>query len=408
MMSQSTIKPELLAPAGNFEKLEIAIHFGADAVYLAGQDFSLRNFSGNFSLDEMARAISMAHDHNVKVYVTCNIYPRSHEAAGIKDFLASVSHMDPDAIIISDPGVLMEAREQMPQVPVHLSTQANTTSPNAARFWQTQGVQRINVARELSLPEITVMARETNLEIEAFVHGAMCMAYSGRCLLSNFMAGRDSNRGMCCHPCRFQYAVVEEKRPGQYYQLLEDQRGTYIFNARDLCMIEHIPALIRAGITSLKVEGRMKGIHYLATVLKVYREAIDAYVNNPENDQFDPVWYTELFKISHRGYCTGFYFDDPSQGASNLNGAAVTGQTFLAKVLADSANGKVHIDVRNRIHPNDRIEILSAQKPLQIGTINQIYNLDQVEIDAAHPGTQAIIGLNKTVSQNDMIRKAAA
>ncbi len=404
-MKSNQIDIELLAPAGNFEKLEIAIHYGADAVYLAGQDFSLRNFSGNFSLDEMQRAISLAHDRGVKVYVACNIYPRSHEATGIRDFLASVSRMDPDGIIISDPGVLMLTRTEMPQVPIHLSTQANTTSTGSANFWKEQGVQRVNVARELSLPEITTLAQETDLEIEAFVHGAMCMAYSGRCLLSNFMAGRDSNRGMCCHPCRFQYAVVEAKRPGEYYHLHEDDHGSYIFNSKDLCMIEHIPALIKAGITSLKIEGRMKGIHYLATVLKVYREAVDAYTKSPETYIYDPAWFKELSKISHRGYCSGFYLEDAGEVTANTNGSAVTGQTFLAKVLAVNSDSRVQIDVRNRICKQDRIEILSARKPLQMDSIQQIYNLDQAEIEVAHPGTRAYIKLNTIVSPNDMIRK---
>jgi putative protease len=249
------------------------------------------------------------------------------------------------------------------------------------------------------------MARDTNLEIEAFVHGAMCMAYSGRCLLSNFMTGRDSNRGMCCHPCRFQYAVVEEKRPGQYYHLHEDKHGTYIFNSKDLCMIEHIPQMIAAGITSLKIEGRMKGIHYLATVLKVYREAIDAYVKNPSRYHTDPVWAHELSKISHRGYSTGFYLGDPDQITPNRDGAAVKGQPFLAKVLSEHNDGNVLVDVRNRIRTNDRIEILSAHKPLQMDSIKQIYNLDQAEVEFAHPGTKALIRLKTDVSPYDMLRK---
>jgi len=405
-MSPTTLKPELLAPAGNFEKLEIAIHFGADAVYLGGQDFSLRNFSGNFSSEEMRRAIALAHHHEVKVYVACNIYPRSHESAGIRDFLTTLADMDPDGIIISDPGVLMMARELTPQVPIHLSTQANTTSTASARFWLSQGVHRINVARELSLSEISAMARGTRVEIEAFVHGAMCMAYSGRCLLSNFMTGRDSNRGMCSHPCRYQYAVVEEKRPGQYYPLQEDEHGTYIFNSKDLCMIDHLPALIQAGITSLKIEGRMKGIHYLATVLHVYRQAIDALIQNPEHYAPDPAWLEELSKISHRGYCTGFYLGEPGQVAPKLDGAAVSGQSFVAKVVALNSDGSVQIDVRNRIRKHDQIEVLSARKPLQADTVKQIYNSDQTEVDVVHPGTRASIRLGTPVSPNDMIRKA--
>jgi len=290
MKHQTDQKLELLAPAGNFEKLEIAIHFGADAVYLAGKDFSLRNFSGNFTMDEMNEAIAFAHKNKVKVYVACNIFPRNHEQKAITDFLVSLGDMHPDAVIISDPGIIAVAKERIPHIPIHLSTQANTTNYQAARFWETQDVKRVNVARELTLPEIQSIAEQTTLEVEAFVHGAMCMAYSGRCLMSSFMAQRDSNRGMCCHPCRFQYAVVEAKRPGQYYELSEDTRGTYIFNSRDLCMIEHIPDMVASGISSLKIEGRMKGINYLASVVKIYREALDAYTLDTAAYQVQPQW----------------------------------------------------------------------------------------------------------------------
>jgi len=263
---------ELLAPAGSFEKLETAIHYGADAVYLSGQNFSLRNFAGNFSMDELYRAVCLARLKNVRVYLACNIYPRNFEEAAIVEYLHQIGDLRPDAIIIADPGILLEARRIIPHIPVHLSTQANTTSRLSARFWESLGVARINVARELSLREIKEIADATPIEIEAFVHGAMCISHSGRCLLSSFMAGRDGNRGMCAHPCRWNYFLVEETRPGQYMPVLEDARGTYIFNSKDLCMIDHVSEMIEAGITSFKIEGRLKGINYLATVVKTYRE----------------------------------------------------------------------------------------------------------------------------------------
>lgn len=405
MKHQAHPKLELLAPAGNFEKLEIAVHFGADAVYLAGKDFSLRNFSGNFTLDEMQQAIAFAHANKVKVYVACNIFPRNQEQTAISDFLTSLGKMDLDAIIISDPGILAMARQKMPQTPIHLSTQANMTNYNAARFWESQGVVRVNVARELTLPEIETIARRTTLEVEAFVHGAMCMAYSGRCLLSSFMALRDSNRGMCCHPCRFQYAVVEAKRPGQYYELSEDSRGTYILNSRDLCMIEHIPEMITAGISSLKIEGRMKGINYLASVVKIYREAIDAYTVNAQAYHVQPEWIEELAKVSHREYCTGFYLGNPEQVSPNIDGRIRAGLLFLAKVLKANVNGQMVVDVRNQMCRNDNIEIISAGRPVRTDTILKIVNEDHQEVDVVNPGSRAKITLEGHAFPNDIIRK---
>jgi len=276
-------KVELLAPAGNFEKLEIAIHYGADAVYLAGKTFSLRSFSENFTFDKLQQAVKFAQRQGVKAYVTCNIYPRNHEQKALAEYLNILGDIGPDAVIVTDPGALMMASKIIPHISLHLSTQANTTNYQSALFWQRLGIKRINVARELSLTEINEMAQRCDLEVEAFVHGAMCISYSGRCLLSNFMVNRDSNHGECAHPCRWKYAVVEEHRPGQYLPIEEDHRGSYIFNSKDLCMIEHIPEMVESGVASLKIEGRMKGIHYLASTVKTYREAIDAFLKNPEN-----------------------------------------------------------------------------------------------------------------------------
>ena len=398
-------KPELLAPVGNFEKLEIAIHFGADAVYLSGKDFSLRNFSGNFTMDEMQRAIALAHEKGVKVYVACNIFARNHEQAAIADFLTSLGSMDPDAVIISDPGILNRARERIPHVPIHLSTQANTTNYNAARFWESQGVKRVNAARELTLTEIESITERTTLEVEAFVHGAMCISYSGRCLLSNFMENRDSNRGMCCQPCRFSYAVCEEKRPGQYYPIAEDERGSYIFNSRDLCMIEHIPDMIDSGITSLKIEGRMKGINYLASTVKVYREAVDTYMDDPQAYTVKNWWVEELAKLSNRGYGTGFYLDNADHITPNYSETGSSGFRFVAKVKEEIDARHARVDVRNKIYSHDEIEIIKKKGPNIIDKIIEIKDLNNQPVPFAQPGSSVIIELENRCIPNDLIRK---
>ena len=349
VMTSSPLKNiELLAPAGNFEKLEIAIHYGADAVYLSGKDFSLRNFSGNFDLEELRDAVAYAHGRGVKVYVACNIYSRNHEQQPIREFISSLRDIKPDAIIISDPGTLMTARDMIPEIPIHLSTQANTTNFNAAIFWKRNGVRRINVARELSLEEIKLLSSKSLMEIEAFVHGAMCISYSGRCLLSSYLANRDGNRGVCCQPCRFEYAVVEALRPGAYYPVIEDERGTYIFNSKDLCMIAHLPQMLSAGITALKIEGRMKGIHYLATVVKAYRAAIDAYLDSPAAYEVRPEWMESLAKISNRGYCTGFFLGEPDQLLPNYAGSRMEDQNFIAKAIDKIDPSLTQVDVRNK------------------------------------------------------------
>ncbi|MEZ4524934.1 MAG: U32 family peptidase [Desulfobacterales bacterium] len=403
----SIAKPELLAPAGNFEKLETAIHYGADAVYLAGKDFSLRNFSGNFTLDEMRQAIAFAHEKKVNVYVACNIYPRNEEYEAIGEYLHSLGEIRPDAVIIADPGIFMQAREIIPQIPIHVSTQANTTSFRTAQFWKDLGAVRVNMARELSLEEIREIAEKTGMEIEAFVHGAMCISYSGRCLLSSFMAKRESNRGMCCHPCRFNYALMEEKRPGQYYPLMEDERGSYVFNSRDLCMIAHIPEMVAAGIHSLKIEGRMKGIHYVATVVKACREAIDAYAANPQSWKVKEEWIAELSKISYRGYCTGFYFHDPDEVIPNYAECVYdTEYVFAGKVLEDMGHGRFRVDVRNKIVTGDRIEILSPGEELKQDRIRSMEDDRGRPISVAQPGSIAILSLNAPCWANDLIRKS--
>ena len=399
-------KIELLAPAGNFEKLETAIHYGADAVYLSGKAFSLRNFSGNFSMAEMRQAIAYGHARGIKLYVACNIYPRDTELPAIRDHLAAVGELEPDGLIVADPGIFMLAREAAPAIPLHVSTQANTTHSGTARFWQAMGAVRVNAAREPTLGEIRRIVDDASIEVEAFVHGAMCISYSGRCLLSSFMARRDSNRGMCAHPCRWQYAVVEAQRPGQYMPVREDARGTYIFNSKDLCMIEHIPEVIQAGIASLKIEGRMKGIHYLASTVKVYREAIDAWYADPKGYRTEPAWLTELGRINNRGYCTGFYFDDPDQAAPNLqNRKPDPGARFVGKVLDVAPAVPPLVGVRNKIQLGDQLEILPAKGPTRACTVNGIVTESGDAAQVAQPGDTIRLSVSAACSKMDLIRR---
>ena len=406
MPTPKSKKVELLAPAGNFEKLEIAIHYGADAVYLGGKDFSLRNFSGNFSLEEIKQAVAYAHDRGVKVYVTVNIYARNDQQQDIAAYLEKLGALGPDGVIVADPGVFMTAREFMPQIPLHLSTQANSTNYKTVEFWERLGIRRVNLARELTLAEIKAIAKRAQIEIEAFVHGAMCIAYSGRCLLSSFMANRHSNRGMCTHPCRWKYALVEEIRPGQYMPIAEDDRGTYIFNSKDLCMIEHMPAMIESGVTALKIEGRMKGINYLASVVKVYREAIDRYVQDAAGYSVRSEWLIELAKINNRGYCTGFYLDDPQQTAPDydFNMVAET-HLFIGKVLIAHDDGRVLMEVRNKCRTGDRVEILSPRQAVRSTCIEALRDEEGRPIQIARSGTRVYPDLGLKTKPNDLIRK---
>jgi len=398
---------ELLAPAGNFEKLEMAIHFGADAVYLAGKDYGLRNFSENFTLDELREAVTLAHAGAVRVYLACNIYSRNAEQPAIRRYLESVGDMEIDGLIVSDPAVIAAARQIVPHIPLHLSTQANTTNYESALFWKNQGIKRVVLARELSLAEAREVVARSGLEVEAFVHGAMCISYSGRCLLSNFMANRDSNRGMCCHPCRWKYAVVEETRPGKYMPIRQDGRGTYIFNSSDLCMIAHIPELVQAGLTALKIEGRMKGIHYVAATVKVYREAIDAYYKNPLRYEFREEWRKELNRISYRGYSTGFYFGEPDEATTGDGDVKNENkQLFIAKVLDPVSRHRMKVDVRNKFFKGDRVEIIRPGSPTLTDIITAVFDENGQSIPCAQPNSRVWISLRTNCGRNDLIRKA--
>ena len=401
-------KIELLAPAGSFEKLEIAIHYGADAIYLAGKEFSLRNFSENFTIQEMDDAVKLARHFGVKVYVACNIYPRTFEESVITAYLKQIGEIRPDAVIIADPGILMTAKHFIPDIPIHLSTQANTTSRQSALFWASQGVKRINSARELNLEEIKALADNSSMEIEAFVHGAMCISYSGRCLLSSFMARRDSNRGMCAHPCRWKYSVVEELRPGHYMPLSEDDRGSYIFNSRDLCMIDHIPEMIGAGIAALKIEGRMKGINYLAAAVKTYRHAIDSYYASPDAYAVSDEWRKELSGINQRGYCTGFYLNDPDESLPNYEkDKPGNNPQFVGKVIKSVDENHIFIGVRNKIQTGDIVNVLNARGPALENRVTGIISENKESLAAAQPNSRATIETKLRVEcePNDIIRK---
>lgn len=399
-------KVELLAPAGDFEKLEAALHYGADAVYLAGKQFSLRNFSDNFTFDELYQAIDLAHRHHVKVYIACNSFVRNSDALELKEYLLAMGEVKPDGIIIADPGVLKLALEHAKDIPLHLSTQANTTNIESALFWKSIGIKRINTARELPLSDIRQISQESEMEIEAFIHGAMCIAYSGRCLLSNYLAHRDANQGMCAHACRWNYSVLEESRPGLPMPLMEDDKGSYLFSSKDLCMIDHVPEMIQAGIGSLKIEGRMKSIHYLATVVKTYREAIDSYYDDPEHYAVKEEWRRDLELINHRGYCTGFYFGDPQQVIPNYaKSHTFEGHLFLGKVITPEKDGLHWIDVRNKLTVGDPVEILPQKgSPIQ-DRIIEITNQQGEALEVAHPGTRTGVRFKKQYVPNDIIRK---
>lgn len=357
-------RPELLAPAGNLEKLKAAVDFGADAVYLGGSRLNLRAFADNFTEEAMREGIKYAHDRNRKVYVTLNVIPHNNDLTGIEDYLISLRDMKVDAIIVSDPSIIVTAREVVPDLEIHLSTQANNVNWKSAEFWHKNGVKRIVLARELSLKEIKDIRSKLSedCQLEAFVHGSMCMSYSGRCLMSNYMTGRDANRGACAQPCRYKYYLMEEKRPGEYFPVIEDDKGTYIMNSKDLCMIEHIPELINSGIYSFKIEGRMKSAYYVAAVVKSYREAIDSYLENPEAYEFKKQWMDNLNKVSHRQYHTGFYFGEKNKQIYETS-SYIREYDIVGVVKSyDKESKRVTVEQRNKIFEGDTLEVLRPAK----------------------------------------------
>lgn len=404
-------KPELLAPAGDLEKLKIAVLYGADAVYFGGSLFSLRAGAGNFTLEEMKEGIAFAHAHGAKAHLTVNIFAHNEDIIPLERYLNEVKGLGLDACIVSDPGIVMMIREIIPDAEIHLSTQANVTNYATARFWSNQGVKRIVLAREMSLRDIRELREKmpAETETEAFVHGAMCISYSGRCLLSNFMIQRDANRGMCAHPCRWKYALVEEQRPGQYYPIEEDERGTYILNSGDLCMIEHIPALIAAGIDSVKIEGRMKSVFYVATVVSAYRKAIDSYCADPDNYRFDEGLIAELKKASHRKFTTGFYLDKPTEKDQNYETSAYTRDySFIGIVKAyDSQTGYAAVEQRNKMQRGDEIEVFGPYTDFFTQKLEELYDLETGEpiASAPHPQQMLRIKMQQPVAEHFILRK---
>ncbi|MCI2061360.1 MAG: U32 family peptidase [Eubacteriaceae bacterium] len=402
-------KIELLAPAGDLEKLKTAVDYGADAVYFGGEMFSLRAGAGNFSEEDMLEGIAYAHERGVKCHLTLNIFPHNEDVEPIEEYLKRIAGFGLDAFIVSDPGTIATVMELVPDAEVHLSTQANVTNWKTGKFWQDMGVKRLVLARELTLKEITEINRKLpGMETESFVHGAMCISYSGRCLLSNFMIERDANRGMCAHPCRWKYRLEEEKRPGEYYPVEEDDRGTYILNSRDLCMIEHMDDLIGAGLRSVKIEGRMKSMFYVATTVGAYRKAIDAYYDDPENYTPDPSWMTEVRKASHREFTTGFYYNKPTNEDQNyLTSAYTRDYSFIGKVLSyDEETGMAVVEQRNKMSTGEEIEVFGPGTDFFTQTLSEMYDEEGTPIGSApHPQQIVRIKLEKPAGYNFLLRK---
>lgn len=402
---------ELLAPAGDLEKLKIAVLYGADAVYLGGRRFSLRAGAGNFDDKDMIEGIEFAHKHKVKVYVAINIYAHNPDLEMLESYLEFLVQAGADGVIASDPGIIDLVLKFQPGLPVHLSTQANTTNWASVAFWKRMGVQRVVLARELSRGEIKEISSKVDIELEAFVHGAMCMSYSGRCLLSNFLTGRDANRGDCAQSCRWRYHLVEEKRPGQYFPVEEDPRGTYFMSSKDLCLLEYIPQLAEAGVCSFKIEGRMKSIHYLATVVKTYRQALDSYLKKPCSYKAHPEWMDEITKVSHREYTTGFFLGDQGETATVEPGQSSYTRriSFVGLVLGkDEQTGRIIVEQRNNFKSGDELEVLTPQGDnltIQVKAIFDGETGEQVE-SAPHPQQIVQLLVEQEVPRMSMLRRS--
>ena len=402
---------ELLVPASSLEVLKIAVIFGADAVYIGGEAFGLRAKAKNFSMEEIAEGIAFAHLHGVRVYVTANILAHNNDLDGVREYFEELKKIGPDALIIADPAVFMLAKEICPEIERHVSTQANNTNYGTYQFWWGQGAKRVVSARELSLAEIKEIRRNISeeMEIETFIHGAMCISYSGRCLLSNYFTGRDANQGACTHPCRWKYAVVEEKRPGEYLPVYENERGTYIFNSKDLCMIEHIPALIDAGIDSFKIEGRMKTALYVATVARTYRRAIDDYLESPEKYQQNMSWYLDqISNCTYRQFTTGFFFGKPSDEAQIYdNNTYVKEYTYLGIVGDCNADGLYRIEQRNKFSVGEVIEVMKPNGENIPVTVKRITDELGNEMESApHPQQVLYIDLGQPLEPYDILRRS--
>ncbi|MBQ4556151.1 MAG: U32 family peptidase [Clostridia bacterium] len=407
-------RPELLAPAGNFEKLKAAVLYGADAVYLAGNAFGMRAAADNFTNDEIVAAAEYAHACGVKVYVTVNTMPRTNEYEALEEYVSFLATSGVDALIISDLGVLALVKCVAPKMEIHISTQASSVSTQDVLAWRDLGAKRVVLARELTMKEVAEICKNKpdDTDIECFIHGAMCVSYSGRCLLSNFYTGRDSNRGACAQPCRWNYRtleIYEEKRPEQPLPLYEDKDGTFIMSSRDMCMIEHVPELINAGITSFKIEGRMKSAYYAAVVTNAYRMAIDSYFANPQEYKFNPEWLDELCSVSHRDYATGYWFDQPSESAQVCeNMGYIREKAYIATALAyDAESGLATFIQRNKISRGDKAEIISPGKIGRGFVVEQIFSEDGESVESApHPAMVFKVRVPFEVKEGDIMRGA--
>lgn len=401
---------ELLAPAGDLERLKTAFEYGADAVYLGGETFGMRTAAKNFTIEEIKEGADFAHARGKRVFVTVNIIPHNEDFVGFEDYVRDLEKAGVDALIASDPGVIEVIKSVAPNMEIHLSTQANTTNYHSANFWVKQGVKRVVMARELSFSEIKEIRDNTpeSMDIEAFVHGAMCISYSGRCLISNYMTGRDANRGSCAQSCRWKYSLVEEKRPGEYYPVYEDDRGTFFFNSKDLCMIEYIPQLIESGISSLKIEGRMKTAYYVATVVRAYRMAIDAYYADPKGWKFNPMWLDELKKGSHRHFTTGFYNEKPDEDDQNYASASyVRNYDFVGIVLEKLEDGRYLVEQRNKFLVGDKLEIIGPYTETKEFEVDSIIDEEGNSLEAApRARMKVIMNLPEDVGPHFMLRKA--
>ena len=404
-------KIELLAPAGDLEKLKMAISYGADAVYLGGEAFGLRKASKNFSLETIREGVKFAHDRSKKLYVTLNIIPHPKDLQGLEEYVQELYNIGIDAVIVSDPGMFSIIKKTAPDLEIHMSTQASITNAETVNFWHNLGADRVVLARELSLDEISDIRAniDEDMELETFVHGAMCISYSGRCLLSNYMTGRDANMGDCSHACRYKYNLVEEKRPGEYFPVFEDEDGSFIMNSKDLCMIEYIPDLIKAGINSFKIEGRVKSSFYVATVIRSYRMAIDEYYKDPENYKFNMDYLAEIKKASHRDFTTGFYFGKPRAEAQVYESSTyIRGYEFVGMVLDYNEETQIAtVEQRNRMFAGDEIEVFGPNKKHFIQKIENMWDDKGQEIEVApHPQQIVKIKMEYPVEEYFLMRKS--
>lgn len=400
-------RPELLAPAGDMEKLKVSLLYGADAVYIGGKTLGLRKNAGNFSFEDMEEAIKFTHDMGKKIYVTANIFAHNEDIKEAVNFFERISDMGFDGVIVSDIGIFNIAKKF--DIPIHISTQANVLNHEAANFYYSLGAKRVVLARELSLDEIREIRDKTpnDLEIETFVHGALCISYSGRCFLSNYMTYRDANRGDCAHPCRYKYYLVEEKRPNQYFPIVENETGSYIFNSKDLCMVEHIDKLVFAGIDSFKIEGRMKSSFYVGTVVSVYRKAIDKFMKDPYHFEPEEEWLIEIAKCSHRSYTTNFYFGKPNQNDYKYESSQyVREYDFVGIVKEVLDDNTAIVEQRNRFYKGDVVEVLQPDGSFFEQKIDFIENEEGEQLDVCpHPQMRVKIKFNRPISQYAMLRK---